>query len=170
MDTIHYRIKENVLHIIFPPSYGSTWNQRHMQFVYDQTHPEEVYKNPIVCSDVKRASARYEGENTFVGFNFPASIIRKEDTFLYEILCNHPHLLYVIAYMKGDHNTMNHEKRHAKYYINPEYKKRVKRSWNKIKKSNPKKFIEIKNKLLKDGYQLKVLIDEFQAYHPHLIK
>jgi len=170
MDTIHYRIKGKVLHIIFPPSKGATWPQRHSQFVYDQMHPDQVYKNPIVCYDVKRASARYEGENTFVGFNFPTSIIRKEDIFLYSILEKDPSLLYVITYMKGDIHTMNHEKRHALYYINPDYKKRVRKSWTALRKSNPKKFNAIRNKLLNDGYQTKVLVDEFQAYHPHLIK
>ena len=167
---IRILLQDPILHVIFPPSTGSSWEKRHSQFIYDQVHPEEVYQNPSLCKEVKQASARYEGENTFVGFNFPVTAIRPQDQILYSIIQQYPTLLYVIAYMKGDKNTIDHEKRHALYYCNPDYKKRVKRSWTKLKRSSPLTYVKIKNKLKRDGYQPKVYIDEFQAYYPNEIK
>ena len=165
---IQYRVQKQVLHIIFPPSKGISWNERHSQFIHDQYHPEDVYQNPLLCNDVKRASARYEGENEFVGFNFPSSFVKKEDTVLFSLLQRTP-IRYVIAYMDGDEPTKQHEKRHSKFYIEPEYKKRVTRSWKKLRATNPKKFKSIRKKLRNNGYRPKVFIDEFQAYHPELI-
>ena len=164
--SIQYRVSNQILHVIFPPSNGSSWSKKQEQFLNDQKRPEQVYKNYERCLDVLRASARYEGENQFVGFNFPSSIIRKMDTTLYPYKHS---VTYVIGYMEGDTNTIEHEKRHARFYIDREYRKRVHRSWNKLRKSNPKKHKSIVNKLKKDGYKRTVHIDEFQAYHPELI-
>jgi hypothetical protein len=165
--SIEYRVSNQILHVIFPPSKGTTWSQKQDQFLNDQKRPEHVYTNYERCFDILRASARYEGENQFVGFNFPSSIIRKMDVSLYPYKHN---VTYVIGYMKGDTNTMEHEKRHARFYIDRKYRKRVHQSWNKLRKSNPKKHKSIINKLKKDGYDEKVYIDEFQAYYPNEIK
>jgi hypothetical protein len=165
---ISCHVKGYVLHVIFPPSQGDTWESRQYQFLRDQRHPEKIYSNPDRCLDILRASARYEGENQFVGFNFPSYVLRKEDTTLYPYKEKYP-IKYVIAYMKGDINTIEHEKRHATFYINKKYRIKVKRSWNKMKKSDPKLFKKINTDLTKKGYDPKVFIDEYQAYYPHLI-
>lgn len=159
-------IHGSVLHVIFPPSRGTNWSKRRNQFLMDQTNPEQVYSNPQRCVDVLRASARYEGENKFIGFNFPSSFITQEDITLY------PYkniVKYVIAYMDGDKYTIDHEKRHAKYHVNTYYRNSVRRSWNKLKRSNPKRYQNIVKDLSEKGYQEKVFVDEFQAYHPELI-
>lgn len=164
---ISCHVRGSVLHVVFPPSTGETWSQRQRQFLKDQLRPDIVYTNPERCQDVMRASARYEGENQFVGFNFPSSILRPEDQTLYPFKNR---IRYVIGYMKGDHDTKDHEKRHAKYHISPSYRRSVRRSWNKLKRSNPKRHQTIMSDLVEKGYQEKVLVDEFQAYHPDLIE
>ena len=164
---IECSVKKNVLHVIFPQSYGDTWNKKHSQFLKDQLHPEDIYDNPELCKDVLQVSKRYEGENRFVGFNFPASYIRKSEISLYPYKNK---VRYVIAYMKGDTHTIEHEKRHALFYLDKHYRTSVKRSWKKLERSNPKRHKSILKKLKKDGYKKEVFIDEFQAYYPNLIE
>ena len=164
---ISCHIKGTVLHVIFPPSIGTTWSKRRNQFLIDQKIPDSFYSNPERCYDVLRASARYEGENKFIGFNFPSSILTEDDTTLY------PYkkiVKYVIAYMDGDQDTIEHEKRHAKYHVNTYYRRSVRKSWKKLKRSNPQKYYSIVKDLYRKGYKEKVFIDEFQAYHPELIE
>ena len=169
MTEILCRVHRDVLHVIFPKSKGNTWSECHINFLNDQKKPELVYSNPDRCRDILRVSARYEGENEFVGFNLPSSYIRKEDVTLYPYKKKYPLLKYVIAYMDGDTDTIAHEKRHAKYHIDHAYRKKVKRSWNKLRRSHPKKHMSILNDLKKKGYDKKVFIDEFQAYYPDLV-
>lgn len=169
MAEIECRLIHSILHVIFPKSNGVSWDECHRNFLKDQKRPEQVYSNPDMCRDVLRVSARYEGENEFVGFNIPSCYIRKEDETLYPYRKKYPHLKYIIAYMKGDKETIAHEKRHAKYYIDRGYRKKVKRSWNKLRRSDPKKHMFILNELKQKGYEKKVFIDEFQAYYPDLV-
>jgi hypothetical protein len=159
-------VKNEILHVIFPRSIGVSMGQSQSQFLKDQKNPD-VYKNPERCLDVLRASTRYEGENEFVGFNFPASVLQESETTLYSYL---PSIQYVIAYMKGDKETKAHEERHAHYYLSKPYRTSVKKAWRLLRKSNPKRHRSIVKRLRKDGYQRKVWIDEFQAYYPHLIE
>jgi len=166
---ISCRVHHSVLHIIFPPSDGTTWTERQNQFLNDQLHPEKIYSNPERCKDVLRASARYEGENRFVGFNFPASVLEKTETTLYPYKTKYK-IRYVIAYMKGDKETIDHEKRHAKYYIDAAYRRSVRSSWKNLQQSQPKKCKSITKRLQKDGYKKKVWMDEFQAYYPEFVK
>jgi len=163
------QLYDHVLHVIFPVSNGTTWSKRHSQFLSDQRKPEKNYLNPELCKDVLRASSRYEGENQFVGFNMPSYILRKEDTILFPLLKRY-HFKYIIAYMEGDQSTIEHEMRHARYYIDKSYRKKVKRSWSKIRKSSPSKYKKIVNTLTQKSYDPKVFIDEFQAYYPELIE
>lgn len=162
------KLQDRILHVIFPVSKGNSWSKCHSQFLQDQRNPEKIYINPDLCRDILRASARYEGENQFVGFNIPSYILRKEDTILYPLLKRYK-FKYIIAYMEGDISTMEHEIRHAIYYINKSYREKVKKSWSKLRRSSPSKYKKIVNTLKQKGYQSKVFIDEFQAYYPELI-
>ena len=159
-------LDKKILHVVFPMSDGKTWSERHSQFLKDQLAPEQMYTNPGLCHDVLRVSKRYEGENQFVGFNFPASYIKQKDLYLYPYK---KYIRYVIAYMEGDKNTIEHEKRHAQYHMDRSYRKSVKRSWKKVQ-TNPNLYQSILQQLTQYGYQPKVFIDEFQAYYPHLIE
>ena len=158
---IRHHLDGSVLRIIFPPSEGSTWSERQRQFLEDARRPEAVYLNPKRCEDVLRASARYEGENRFVGFNLPIHVLRPEDTTLYPLWRQHPHLRYLIAYMEGDHETMEHEERHARYYIDAAYRHSVQDQWRRLPFKQRQ---QVEKKLKGMKYIPSVWIDEFQAY------
>ena len=165
--TIQCRVDEQVLHVIFPMSTGSTMRKCQTQFLLDQQQPH-VYTNPNRCRDILRASERYEGANRFVGFNFPASILTPEETTLFPYVSLFS-VRYVIAYMGGDEDTMNHELRHAFFYVNPCYRSRVRRTWYLLQTHRPLVYEALIRKFTNDGYQPHTFIDEFQAYYPELI-
>jgi hypothetical protein len=169
MKEILCTLHDHVLHVIFPVSSGTTWPRRHTQFLKDQCTPDQMYLNADLCRDILRASARYEGANQFVGFNIPSYILRKEDTILFPLYKRYK-FRYIIAYMEGDQSTMEHEVRHAMYHMDKSYQKKVRRSWSKMRRSYPKQYQRIVHTLTQKGYHPKVLIDEFQAYYPELIK
>lgn len=68
---------------------------------------------------------------------------------------------YTIAYVKGDVLTKTHEKRHAIFFFDKEYREEVQKLWDSLGAKNQsiiEKFLE------KCGYDRKVFLDEFQAY------
>lgn len=70
--------------------------------------------------------------------------------------------VYILGYVKTDAKTLQHEKWHAIYYYEEEYRKRVDGIWKMVQKgyeSWAKQFI----KHLSDKYASHVWIDEFQA-------
>lgn len=68
---------------------------------------------------------------------------------------------YLIAYMKGDTDTIDHEICHAAYYLNKDYKKAV----NKLVKSLDKDLVDHMTEILiKMGYNKAVCVDEINAY------
>ena len=110
-------------------------------------------------------SARYEGENEFIGFNFPSTIISNQEPLFYFLLKNND-ISYVIGYKKDDESTLLHELRHARFYMDQSYKNKVIKYWYQLPFD---KRLLIKTSLLEKGYQDHVMIDEFQAYYPDLI-
>lgn len=92
----------------------------------------------------KRAS-EYEGYvPRRTGYNFP----NKDGT-------------YTIAYIKGDYLTKMHERRHAMYYLNSDYRKYINELWSSL---DPAVKRDIEKFLKRCGYKDSVIIDEFQAY------
>ncbi len=77
---------------------------------------------------------------------------------------------YLIAYMEGDTESKEHELRHARYFLDKDYKTRVHASWTHVKVNNPSLYKKITEKLKDQGYKSDVFEDEFGAYYPHLIK
>lgn len=107
---------------------------------------ELVFKNRTEMSkQMERSACEYEG---YVpgrnGYNFP----NKDGS-------------YTIAYIKGDVLTKRHEMCHARYYFEPDYRKRVGELWSTF--SHQEQTI-IKTFLAKCGYKEEVFLDEFQAY------
>jgi hypothetical protein len=160
--TITHRYTKNVLHIIFPHS-------SHTSFLTYQKHPERYYENYELCQDVLDASARYEGKNKFVGFNFPVTSVTKKERQLYELHMQYPDTRYVIAYLENDTESREHEERHARFYIDSVYQRKVKRAWEKIQVTHPEEYKRIVKRLEQSNYQEKVFVDEFQAYYPEWI-
>lgn len=130
---VEYQKKEKILHIIYKKV-------------------EDIPKYIISLAD------EYEGKiNNRIGFNFPIS---KNSNKLIE---KYPDILYVIVYKKGDILTKIHEELHAKYYIDDEYKNKVKNIWDSLTKESKKKVFDMLEKM-KYPKDEKILIDEFQAY------
>ncbi len=115
------------------------------------------------------ASARYEGKNQFIGFNFPVTSVTKKERQLYELVQQYPDTHYVIAYLEKDTESREHEERHARFYIDSAYRRKVERAWEKIQLTHPEEYKRIVKKLEKSDYQQKVFVDEFQAYYPEWI-
>lgn len=68
---------------------------------------------------------------------------------------------YVIAYLKGDHETLAHEKRHILYHYDPMYRKQSDVLWNKLTEAEQRL---ITAELINRRYHCDHHVDEFQAY------
>ena len=170
MNYITWKITDQILHIIFPVPEGITPETYHATFVSNQRNLHYHYDNPVLGEEVLRASIRYEGANQFVGFNIPISVITPKETYLFLLLTLHPKLKYIISYLDGDIDVIEHELRHARFYIDKEYHDRVQRSWDHLKHSDPKEYQRIIQELVRKQYDPRVFMDEFQAYYPEKIK
>ena len=94
------------------------------------------------------------------GFNYSIKTVKKHDSNgpLSKIIKKHPQIIYVIGYVTGDNETLQHELRHYRYYSDKEYKKRC----DDIFWKKEKLWVEMRNK----GYRSHVLLDEIQAFYP----
>ena len=103
-------------------------------------------------------SERYEGlSGNLEGHNFPASYVQKDDS-MYDIIKKH-NIKYVIGVYHF--HSLEHEKLHAKYYLDATYKKKVDEEWKQLDDVKQRNIIHFLTKL---GYCEKVWIDEYQAY------
>ena len=96
-----------------------------------------------------------------IGFNFPMRLVKK----LYP-LCNIAKYDadYVIVYKKGDIATKRHEVQHAKYDMDPVFKKEVQKLWDSFSEQMQEK---VHSTLRRMNYpdRHSLLLDEFQAYY-----
>ena len=100
---------------------------------------------------LSKISKRYEQIETIAeGYNFPASFVEKNKKNKIE---------YVIGIYSG--KSFQHEKLHAKYFLDEEYKKKIDKEWEELDETKRNKIITFLKKL---GYCDKVIIDEYQAY------
>jgi hypothetical protein len=177
--------KNQVLHVIFPKMPGESQSKRHTAFLKKEY--EDDYTRSIV-KEVRDASARYEGPNQFVGFNLPARFVHRSEPILWSKIhgtrksarksarkSTRKHSInkgirYLIAYMDGDTESKEHELRHAKYFLDKDYKSRVRASYKNLRSTKPSVFNRITKKLKEQGYKPEVFEDEFGAYYPQLVK
>jgi len=135
---VEYQEKDKILHVIYKKV-------------------ENIPKYIISLAD------EYEGKiNNRIGFNFPISKNSKNSNSN-KLIQKYPNILYVIVYKKGDVLTKLHEELHAKYYIDVDYKNKVKNIWDSLTKESKKKVLDMLEKM-KYPKDEKILIDEFQAY------
>jgi hypothetical protein len=107
---------------------------------------------------LSKISERYEGlTGALEGHNFPASYVQKSDA-IYDTVQKHK-IIYVIGVYHV--NSLEHEKLHAKYYLDATYKKKIDEEWAQLDEVKKGKIIQ---SLTKMGYCDKVFIDEYQAY------
>lgn len=101
-------------------------------------------------------SNAYEGvlENR-VGHNFPSEWIPDKHLLAkYKSKC-----LYVVGVYKT--SDLRHELLHAKFYLDPEYRKRILEEWEAFSEETR---THLTNFLKRLGYSEQVLVDEYQAY------
>ena len=100
--------------------------------------------------------------NSYEGFiigriahNFPSDFIPNNHfLYKYKSICK-----YVVGFYKT--KDLTHELLHAKYYLEPEYRKHIQTEWDNLD-SNKRYYLE--SFLKKLGYNDNVIIDEYQAY------
>jgi len=173
--------KNQVLHVIFPKMPGESLPERRAAFLNNQY--EDSYTRSVV-KEVRDASARYEGPNQFVGFNLPARFVHRSEPILWSKIhgtrkstrkSTRKHSInkgirYLIAYMEDDAESKKHELRHAQYFLDKDYKARVRASYNNLRLNMPSVFNQITEFLKERGYKPDVFEDEFGAYYPQLVK
>ena len=71
---------------------------------------------------------------------------------------------YIIGALEKDKCTINHELAHAFFYLDQNYREEVSDIISHFASDHEELFSVIKSKLLKDGYNMKVVVDEIQAY------
>ena len=132
-----FLVKDRVLHFIY-------------QYVTDI--PDHII---AICD-------AYEGHiKGRIGFNFPMSVVKRIDpssTLLsYEAD-------YFIGYQQRDIMTKRHELQHARYHMDPEFRREVKTLWESFSSPFQKRAVHL---LLKMNYPNNpdLLLDEFQAYY-----
>jgi len=112
----------------------------------------------VMNAALSTISERYEGlTGALEGHNFPASYVHKSDA-IYDVVKKHK-ILYVIGVYHV--TSLEHEKLHAKYYLDATYKKKIDEEWAQLDDVKKEKIIQFLTKL---GYCEKVWIDEYQAY------
>ena len=117
------------------------------------------FNNKISMNNaLSKISKRYEQIETIAeGYNFPASFVEKTD-IIYDFVKKNK-IEYVIGIYSG--KSFQHEKLHAKYFLDEEYKKKIDKEWEELDETKRNKIITFLKKL---GYCDKVIIDEYQAY------
>jgi len=107
---------------------------------------------------LSKISQRYEQmEAVAEGYNFPAVFVEKNDEIYNFVKKNK--IEYIIGVYSG--KSIQHERLHAKYYLDAEYKKKIDDEWEEM---DAKKRGKIKDFLKRLGYCDKVIVDEYQAY------
>jgi len=105
-----------------------------------------------------KISLRYEGIGTNCeAHNFPAEFVEKSD-LIYNFV-NKNNIQYIIGIYNN--KSIKHEKLHAKYFLDPIYKKKINDEFELIDNIKKQHIIFFLKKL---GYCDKVIIDEYQAY------
>jgi len=133
-----------------------------MQYLIDPNDSRLLiirFKNKLLMNKtLGQISFRYEGlSSNCEGHNFPAEYVNKSD-LIYDFVHKHK-ILYIIGIY--NYKSINHEKLHAKYFLDSNYKKIIDNEFNSL---DDKKKLHITNFLKKLGYCDKVIIDEYQAY------
>lgn len=104
-----------------------------MNYEIDKTDPRLLiirYNNKITMNkELCKISERYEGLGIAAeGHNLPAIFIEKTDS-IYDFVKKNK-----IEYVIGVYNfkSIQHERLHAKYYLDKEYKQKIDEEWNNI--------------------------------------
>ena len=117
-----------------------------------------VYSSPVIPPDLDDLGTLYEGyvENR-IGVNLPMYALKAVSPG--DRLCAHE-ADYIVCYPDWDRNhTRNHELRHAKYFMDKSYRKKIQKEWEQLPERD-----RVSKKLAQLGYPEEVHCDEWQAY------
>lgn len=107
---------------------------------------------------LSKISQRYEQmEAVAEGYNFPSESVEKTDEIYNFVKKNN--IEYIIGVYSG--KSIQHERLHAKYYLDAEYKKKIDDEWEQMDAKKREKIMDFLKRL---GYCDKVIVDEYQAY------
>ena len=111
----------------------------------------------LMNNTLSKISERYEGLLSNVeGHNFPASYVTKTDKIYDFVKANK------IQYVIGVYNfkSIQHEKLHAKYYLDENYKNKIDKEWNQLDETVRNNIILFL--LIHDNY-----FHSYHSYHFH---
>ncbi|GAB5373171.1 hypothetical protein AAMO2058_001727400 [Amorphochlora amoebiformis] len=137
-------------------------------YIEDPTHHGKPASEDKVSSLV---ASRYAGHNfSITDFKRAINALGKltpseervQKTILSALRKNGQRHCYVIAHVSSDEKTLQHEKWHATYHFDADYRARVSGIWGMVKKSSPAWANQFM-KHLGDKYAQHVWVDEFQA-------
>lgn len=100
----------------------------------------------------------------YTGYNYKAKFVSRWGTLaVRKALQKYPNTDYVIGYVRGDIDTIEHERRHYLFFKDDVYRKKMTRIFEQPRYA---KYLDI---LRKKGYRDEVLIDEAQAHYHQLV-
>lgn len=151
-----------------------------MQEFYESQKPE-LYNKKFSVFDFIDTMMNDNGEINYFshwdGFNIPDFAFEKwkkknksltpyEKNLidLMEYKINYAERYYIIGYMKGDKNCLNHEISHALYYVDKSYREKVDILNSEIESKHPEFFDFVMQDLAHMGYNESVIKDEANAW------
>ena len=152
--------------------------------IYEREHSLQVVfdeedRSSDVMKDIIHLSTQYDGFEgyndekllpslfgvTIEGYHFPTSLLREYIKFNDSPLKKYANVAdFIVAYKNEDELSKNHQRQHAKYFTDPNFREAVKELWD----SFPQEYrVDVKEKLNKSDKpdDDESLIDEFQAFY-----
>jgi hypothetical protein len=178
--------QKNIFHVLFSDQYDMAMTFLRYQEYYES--PNKRFRGRIAWSILEYMEWYSKDHNNvfsypddWAGFNIPHRVVselrshahqvhipdpNKYDDEMYRIYEHCRRLsagqdFYIIASLKSDAGSKNHEIAHGLYYLNPGYKKEMDALVTKLRPAT-KKFL--KDQLKAIGYDSSVFADEVQAY------
>jgi len=152
--------------------------------IYEREHSLQVVfdeddRSSDVMRDIIYLSSQYDGFEgyndekmlpsldgvTIEGYHFPTSILREYIKFNDSPLKKYANVAdFIVAYKNEDELSKNHQRQHAKYFTDPNFREAVKELWDSF---TPEYRADVKEKLNKSDKpdDDESLIDEFQAFY-----
>lgn len=118
-----------------------------------------IFNEQQIPSELDDLGTLYEGKvEGRIGVNLPMYILRQYQP---EHKFSKYDAEYIICYPEWDKSVLEHEELHARYFLDKEYRKSVRRAW---KECSPEYQRKVFQKMMSMGYPEEVWLDEWQAY------
>jgi hypothetical protein len=169
-------VKPGIFAVVVPDNYDRCMLFLRISEYYESPNYEFREMNFNIWEFIKQYNnGSFTYTKDWSGFNVPLKVAREcmshelqwstpYDLHMAKILTHINYKLkdgYIIGVDSLDSETMRHEICHALYYLNDEYKDKVKKLISDI---NPHDFFKMRDNLISIGYSSEVITDEIQAY------